>query len=101
MSAAHTPGPWGWCYDGSSTYSVGPEADPQDGAVASVYARKHNERTIANLALITAAPDLLEACELIQEHCPTDCDVTPKFYMAWQALLNAIAKTKRTESARI
>ncbi len=91
MSAAHTPGPWGWCYDGSSTYSIGPEADPQDGAVASVYARQHNERTIANLALIAAAPDLLEACKAFDDDGPTE-DV-------YRQVRAAIAKTKRTESA--
>lgn len=60
VQAGHTPGPWGWVYDGSSSYSIGPAADPQNGSVATVFERKH-ERAEGNLNLIAAAPDLLAA----------------------------------------
>lgn len=52
--------PWGWTYDGSSDYSIGPEADPQgDDRVASVW-DKNDERARAKVSLIAAAPELLK-----------------------------------------
>ena len=63
----HTPGPWGCCYDGGGTWSIGPDADPQVDSVASVQG-PHSlssgnsfEMASANARLIAAAPDLLEA----------------------------------------
>ena len=56
----HTPGPWGWTYDGSSTYSIGLAEDPQDRRIASVYDRR-DERAIANCWVIAAAPEMLTA----------------------------------------
>jgi hypothetical protein len=64
--STHTPGPWGYTYDGSSTWSIGPEADPQDGSVASIFDRK-DERARANARLIAAAPDLLAALKYLLE----------------------------------
>ena len=60
----HTPGPWGWTYDGSSTYSVGLEADPQYPQIASIWDR-NDKRGTANARLIAAAPDLLTALKAI------------------------------------
>ncbi len=37
ICAAATPGPWGWCYDGSSDWSVGPKDDPQGRQIASCW----------------------------------------------------------------
>ena len=56
--------PWGWCYDGSSTYSIGGIDDPQGELVASVRTRD-GDRGAQLCALIAAAPELLAAVELL------------------------------------
>jgi hypothetical protein len=57
-------GPWGWTYDGSSDYSIGPAADPQDRRVAHVYSRNPDTaHAICNL--IAAAPQLFYVLKLI------------------------------------
>jgi len=65
---AHTPGPWGWTYDGSSDYSIGPAEDPQVERIVHVWASNRNqaatERAVADCNLITAAPDLLAAAKI-------------------------------------
>ncbi len=55
---SHTPGPWGYTYDGSSDWSIGPEPDPQGDCVAGVWDR-NDDRARANVSLIAAAPELL------------------------------------------
>jgi hypothetical protein len=62
----YTPGPWGWTYDGSSTYSVGRAEDPQGFRVACIYDRR-DDRGMANARLIAAAPDLLEMLQRCAE----------------------------------
>ena len=68
MSAAkHTAGPWTVQYE---TDITGIENDPANGCVglvdvAHVYMRTVPGRTEANARLIAAAPDLLEALELL------------------------------------
>jgi hypothetical protein len=57
---AHTPGPWAWTYDGSSTYSIGPSKDPQERSVATIFEQR-DARAMANAHLIAAAPDLYAA----------------------------------------
>jgi len=65
---AHTSGPWGYVYDGSSVWSVGRDDDPQDRRIASVQKCSSGEEgwheAAANACLIAAAPDLLSACQL-------------------------------------
>jgi hypothetical protein len=36
---AATEGPWGFTYDGSSAWSIGPVSDPQLHRIANVYSR--------------------------------------------------------------
>lgn len=55
-----TPAPWGYTYDGSGTYSIGPAADPQGAAIAVIYDHD-DERAKANARLIAAAPEMLAA----------------------------------------
>jgi hypothetical protein len=55
---AHTFGPWGYTYDGSSDWSIGPVADPQAEQVARVW-DKNDERARAKASLIAAAPEML------------------------------------------
>ena len=55
----HTPGPWGWTYDGSSDYTLGQLPDPQGVTVCNVWERIHG-KAIGNLNLISSAPDMLE-----------------------------------------
>lgn len=89
----HTPGPWGYVYDGSSTWSVGPYDDPQVGSVLTVYDRK-DDRARANARLIAAAPDMLTALRAIKASCPTDPDVSADFNAAWGLLEAAIARAE-------
>lgn len=60
----HTPGPWGFTYDGSSDWSIGPADDPQARRIASVWDRD-DARAEANVRLIAAAPELLAALKLL------------------------------------
>jgi hypothetical protein len=60
----YTAGPWRAVYDGSSTWSVGPDEDPQDGRVAMVERRGDLdtwEEASDTARLIAAAPDLYQA----------------------------------------
>ena len=63
---SHTPGPWDWkfcfqCAVGPESDPEGPESDPEGNAVAVIIG--HPAEVFANARLISAAPDLLEACE--------------------------------------
>ncbi len=68
---AHTPGPWAAVYDGSGTWSIGPEGDPQGECIAGVrgpgvFSKGDRfEHAAANARLIAAAPELLEAMKVI------------------------------------
>lgn len=62
----HTPGPWGFTYDGSSDWSIGPADDPQARRIASVWDRD-DARAEANVRLIAAAPELLAACKALSD----------------------------------
>lgn len=60
MGKPYIEGPWGWVYDGSSTYSIGDADDPQGTMIASVRDR-NDERATVICNLLAAAPDLLAA----------------------------------------
>lgn len=62
-----TPNSWGWTYDGSSDYSIGPIEDPQVNPVAHVYNRDP-KRGAELCNLIAAAPDLLAALKSALPH---------------------------------
>lgn len=84
----HTPGPWSVNDD---TDISGVENDPKNGCVgpvdvAHVYLRTVPGRTEANARLISAAPDLLEALQNLEN----DDGSIPKH--AWDMVQNAIAK---------
>lgn len=64
--SGHTPGPWGYCYDGSSDWSIGEASDPQGKFVANIW-DKDDVRAAANARLIAAAPDLLAALKDLRE----------------------------------
>jgi hypothetical protein len=55
----HTPGPWGNC--GGIIYAE------SDGFAVAKIANEHPDQAIANMRLIKAAPDLLEALERIEQ----------------------------------
>ena len=61
----HTPTPWGYTYDGSSEWSIGPAADPQSNPVMSIWSR-NDDRARANAAFIVRAvnchDELIDAC---------------------------------------
>lgn len=72
----HTPGPWGWTYDGSSDYSIGQADDPQVKRVANIYAwQRNHDQAMADCALIAAAPDLLAALKALLTECGGSDDV--------------------------
>lgn len=63
MSAQHTPGPWiAGDDEDSDFFLVGPEEFP--GLVTRPVVQLHDE---ANARLIAAAPELLEALQLIEQ----------------------------------
>lgn len=59
-----TVGPWGWTYDGSSDYSIGPKEDPQDKTIASVHSRKITDDPALIAEYRTLAPRLAKALKL-------------------------------------
>ena len=75
----HTPGPWTVDYSGNGIDKAPAIYGKNGGLVVSVLGLKvHNssenldtkfsEETMANAKLIASAPDLLEACKLLQKH---------------------------------
>lgn len=65
-NSTHTRKPWGWVYDGSSTYSIGAADDPQGTMIASLRDR-NGARAVAHCNLIAAAPELLDALKYLLE----------------------------------
>ena len=70
----HTPGPW--VADLGETYSI----RAKDGRVAHcqhvhLTGRRDTKTVAANARLISAAPELLEALKLVEEHYGEDSDV--------------------------
>src|SRR5690242_14169548 len=61
-----TPGPWEYCYDGSSTWSVGQAADPQEMPPYVCIMDRNDRRAQANARLIAAAPDMYEALKFVR-----------------------------------
>lgn len=65
--SGHTPGPWiirdgdEWTHDVVTHHGELPDGSPNAWNVASINGRRDEAR--ANLNLVGAAPDLLEACE--------------------------------------
>jgi hypothetical protein len=89
----HTPKPWGCCYDGSGTWSVGPEEDPQTFTIASVNRwRRDDETARADAYLIAAAPDLLEALRPFAAMVHPDGVDAPYPEDIWKPLLDAAAR---------
>jgi hypothetical protein len=68
----HTPGPWGYCYDGSGTWSIGLNSDPQAEPPYASIMDRNDERAGANAPLIAAAPDLFKALKAILEEANGD-----------------------------
>ena len=72
MSAKHTPGPWlaielpPYGPEEPLRYAIVCKADPintKANDIAAVWLRGGEEKTAANARLISAAPELLEACK--------------------------------------
>lgn len=93
----HTPGPWGYCYDGSSTWSVGQAADPQDLPPYVAVFDRNDRRAQANARLIAAAPDLLELCKEMREWLRPEISLEPGRSFFWK-LVNAINKAEGKRS---
>lgn len=75
MSAAHTPGPWlirqgdEWTHDVVTLEGENIDGEPLYWNVASASGRRDEVK--ANLRLIAAAPDLLEALQAVLPFIPT------------------------------
>jgi len=104
----HTPGPWSWNKnnwrgeeDLYYAYVAGDRYENEDGTQVStgicrVEGNATSQRTTeANARLISAAPDLLAACERIAEFIdfPRSCNCDR--CEAGRAIISAIAKAKR------
>lgn len=94
----HTPGPWRQGAIREAGMSVPIRSSHY--AIADVHSGmdeewpEQNPEQQANVRLITAAPDLLAACKAIDEFCPCDPDINPRFDAAWRSMLAAIAKAE-------
>lgn len=100
-SNTHTPGPWR-IGDAGRTVFGAPNGNPSPEMVATVHGGTSDQAAILrvgimrnNAALIAAAPDLLEACELAFERLKPG-DVRKDFagHIAKAALGKAINKAK-------
>lgn len=58
---SHTPGPWCFFYEGSSTWAIGSQNDAQEFPPFARVCDSNDERARANVLLIVAAPRLLAA----------------------------------------
>ena len=94
----HTPGPWTTSREDMDSYTTGEDGEMTH--VVYVYRGKQPRIPIyagdldnarAEAALISAAPDLLEACKFIR-----DCDAV-RCHHCQTAVRNAIAKAERRE----
>lgn len=84
MSERHTPGPWN-NYQGDDIYCVYAESGKKICSIEPVdivgWNAVHREEADANEALIAAAPELLEALELVNDclvKCLTGGEVSAK-----------------------
>lgn len=98
QGTSHTPGPWGYTYDGSSTWSIGPSDDPQVNSVATIFDRR-DARARANAQVIAAAPDLLAALKRAREALKATEDITGTWDLyqhspEMQAINAALAKAE-------
>ena len=53
-----TKGPWGYCYDGSSDWSIGEQDDPQEKTVLGIWS-KDDDKAGANCKFITTIRDTI------------------------------------------
>jgi hypothetical protein len=86
MSALHTPGPW--------DHSNGKVFGSTGTAILTVHKHKSQTVSLANLALVSAAPELLEALQLCEGNIESLlASAHPKVYGEWLAVVRAaIAK---------
>ena len=65
---SHTPGPWAWKIEGFDGYKLIAKDGTKvadDGSADGEYGGWMNDPNEPNARLIAAAPDLLDACQLI------------------------------------
>lgn len=86
MSAKHTPGPWRITAQGKHVVSV------EDGRICAAPEHMAKWNWDANARLIAAAPELLEALELIANTDPVEAALDPQ--RAVRVARAAIAKAE-------
>lgn len=96
--SAHTPGPWliregdEWTHDVVTLEGVNTEGDPMYWTVASANGRRDEVK--ANVRLIAAAPDLLEALKLCAAVCAGETSYKRGLVEALEAARAALTKAE-------
>lgn len=90
MSTKHTPGPW--FTDGGQGVCSHNKRSPLVAQVNGVHLDPGHAEMLANVALISAAPELLAACEALLDHMSEADMAAHEDQVA--GMLNAIAKAK-------
>jgi hypothetical protein len=88
----HTPGPWIWGADYRGLYGAGPDNEVLDHAHYEGMWLAHHDNRVANANLISAAPELLEALQIIIgdiEQSPRHFSISQKVAIARAAISKA------------
>jgi hypothetical protein len=97
---SHTPGPWGYVYDGGGTFSIGPDDDPQLNRIATIKSSSalssDGSWDIAadNAKLIASAPTLLAALRAVVAMYGPSSDYGHEAKAMWEQAEAAIAKAE-------
>lgn len=91
MIAKHTEGPWMVKFETDRSCYIGSKYDSQLYFIGYGTGLPKGEH-VANAHLISAAPELLEALEMLMTFEPSDCDSYERYI--WDAALSAIVKAK-------
>lgn len=87
----HTKGLWEYFYEGTGTWAIGQSPAPQDNPPFVTVDDSNDERALANVRLIAAAPELLEALEQAAGYLEFVRDCDPKKFI----LADKLAKEAR------
>ena len=93
MQSSFTPGPWEYM----ESSIVGPKLDDKETWLRPVVARFATGVSLANLNLMLAAPELLEAAIDLKDVCNRPSAARTRAE-AWRALDKAIAKATGSEA---
>lgn len=90
--AGHTAVPWGYVYDGSSEWSIGPADDPQSNPVMTIWS-KDDAKAEANAAFVVKAVNayelIIEALNEAEKIYNNDLAGLHVVRMVWEAITKA------------